>query len=90
MGRIQTGPEAAASEPGSACYQRGGARPAITDADLVLGKIDPDAFAGGAIKLCTPAAEAAILRDVGDKLSLPAIPCCATQSAGQMIWQKVT
>ena len=70
MGRIQTGPESAASEPGPACYQRGGERPAITDADLVLGKIDPDNFAGGAIRLSRPAAEAAIARDVGNRLSL--------------------
>ena len=70
MGRIQTGPESAASEPGPACYQRGGARPAITDADLVLGKIDPDNFAGGAIRLSRPAAESAIARDVGDRLGL--------------------
>jgi N-methylhydantoinase A len=70
MGRIQTGPESAASEPGPACYQRGGARPAITDADLVLGKIDPDNFAGGAIRLSRPAAEAAIARDVGERLGL--------------------
>ncbi|MEH7828810.1 hydantoinase/oxoprolinase family protein [Gemmobacter denitrificans] len=74
MGRIQTGPESAASEPGPACYQRGGLRPAITDADLVLGKIDPDNFAGGAIKLSAAASEAAILRDVGDRLKLAATP----------------
>ena len=74
MGRIQTGPESAASEPGPACYQRGGERPAITDADLVLGKIDPDTFAGGAIRLSTARAEAAILRDVGDRLKLGATP----------------
>ncbi len=70
MGRIQTGPESAASEPGPACYQRGGARPAITDADLVLGKLDPDNFAGGAIKLSTAKAQAAIARDVGERLNL--------------------
>lgn len=64
MGRIQTGPESAASEPGPACYQRGGERPAITDADLALGKLDPDNFAGGAIKLSTANAEGAITRDV--------------------------
>lgn len=74
MGRIQTGPESAASEPGPACYQRGGLRPAITDADLVLGKIDPDNFAGGAIKLSAAASEAAILRDVGNRLKLAATP----------------
>ena len=70
LGRIQTGPESAASEPGPACYQRGGTRPAITDADLVLGKIDPDNFAGGAIRLSTDSAAAAITRDVGAKLKL--------------------
>ncbi|WP_312361727.1 hydantoinase/oxoprolinase family protein [Agrobacterium sp.] len=70
MGRIQAGPESAASEPGPACYQRGGERPAITDADLVLGKLDPDNFAGGKIKLSTEKASAAIARDVGDKLRL--------------------
>ena len=55
MGRIQTGPESAGSEPGPACYGRGGKRPTITDADLVLGKLDPDNFAGGAIRLDTAA-----------------------------------
>lgn len=72
LGRIQTGPESAASEPGPACYQRGGDCPAITDADLVLGKLDPDNFAGGAIKLSTANALAAVSRDVGDKLGLGA------------------
>ncbi|MFC3181935.1 hydantoinase/oxoprolinase family protein [Cypionkella sinensis] len=72
MGRIQTGPESAGSEPGPACYQRGGVRPAITDADLVLGKLDADNFAGGAIRLSTDAASAAIARDVGSKLHLNA------------------
>ncbi|MGD9507884.1 MAG: hydantoinase/oxoprolinase family protein [Geminicoccaceae bacterium] len=72
MGRIQTGPESAGSEPGPACYGRGGKRPAITDADLVLGKLDPDNFAGGAIRLDEAAAEAAISRDVADRLSLDA------------------
>ncbi|MFC5386695.1 hydantoinase/oxoprolinase family protein [Aquamicrobium segne] len=70
MGRIQTGPESAASEPGPACYGRGGDRPAITDADLVLGKLDPDNFAGGAIRLNADASKKAIMRDVGKRLSL--------------------
>ncbi|TAN13053.1 MAG: hydantoinase/oxoprolinase family protein, partial [Rhizobiaceae bacterium] len=51
MGRIQVGPESSGSEPGPACYQHGGERAAITDADLVLGKLDPDGFAGGKIRL---------------------------------------
>ena len=70
MERIQTGPESAASEPGPACYQRGGQRATITDADLVLGKLDPDNFAGGKIGLSVAAARAAIARDVGDRLGL--------------------
>jgi len=72
MGRIQTGPESAGSEPGPACYQRGGDRPAITDADLVLGKIDPENFAGGKIRLSEESARAAIAGEVGDKLNLDA------------------
>jgi len=70
MGRIQTGPESAASEPGPACYQRGGEKPAITDADLLLGKLDADHFAGGKIPLSSAKAETAIARDVGEKLQL--------------------
>lgn len=70
MDRIQTGPESAGSEPGPACYGRGGRRPAITDADLVLGKLDPGNFAGGAIGLDTDAAGQALMRDVGERLSL--------------------
>lgn len=70
MGRIQAGPESAASEPGPACYGRGGERPAITDADLLLGKLDPNNFAGGKIKLNAEASAAAITRDVGSKLGL--------------------
>lgn len=72
LGRIQTGPESAGSEPGPACYGRGGRRPAITDADLMLGKLDPNNFAGGAIKLDEDAARNAILSEVGDRLSLDA------------------
>ncbi|HBV55049.1 MAG TPA: methylhydantoinase [Rhodobacteraceae bacterium] len=72
MGRIQTGPESAGSEPGPASYGRGGDKPAITDADLVLGKLDPENFAGGAIKLSAAAAEAAISTHVGAELGLAA------------------
>ncbi|HHY02110.1 MAG TPA: hydantoinase/oxoprolinase family protein [Paracoccus sp.] len=74
MGRIQTGPESAGSEPGPACYQRGGERPAITDADLVLGKLDPENFAGGAIRLSVDNARGAVLREVGERLGLDAEP----------------
>jgi N-methylhydantoinase A len=72
MGASRPARKAPASEPGPACYQRGGQRPAITDADLVLGKLDPENFAGGAIRLSLDAAQAAIARDVGDRLALTA------------------
>ncbi|NIZ09595.1 hydantoinase/oxoprolinase family protein [Pseudooceanicola sp. HF7] len=51
MGRIQVGPASAGSEPGPACYQRGGTDPTVTDANLMLGRLDPRDFAGGAIPL---------------------------------------
>ena len=71
--QIRVGPESAGSEPGPACYGRDGERPAVTDADLVLGKLDPDNFAGGSIKLHAAASEAALLGHVGDTLDMDAI-----------------
>jgi N-methylhydantoinase A len=70
MGRIQVGPESSGSEPGPTCYQHGGERAAITDADLVLGKLDPDGFAGGKIRLSKDKAMEVIARDIGGKLGL--------------------
>jgi N-methylhydantoinase A len=60
MGRIQVGPRSAASEPGPACYQRGGEEPTVTDANLILGRLDPDNFAGGDILLSVSMAERAV------------------------------
>ena len=51
MRQIRVGPESAGSEPGPACYGRGGEKPAVTDADLILGKLDAENFAGGTIPL---------------------------------------
>ncbi len=51
MGRLQVGPRSAGSEPGPACYGRGGTEPTVTDSNLLLGRLDPDNFAGGAIPL---------------------------------------
>ena len=70
MQRVAVGPESAGSEPGPACYGRGGERPAVTDADLVLGLIDPGRFAGGTMALDADAARAALARDVGKGLGL--------------------
>jgi N-methylhydantoinase A len=70
LSRIQVGPESAGSEPGPACYGRGGTRPTVTDADLVLGRLRPDRFAGGRISLDERAAAKAIDAHAGKPLAL--------------------
>lgn len=70
MNQIRIGPHSAGSEPGPACYQRGGTRPTVSDADLILGRLDPDNFANGAIPLSTKASSDALIADVGSKLNL--------------------
>ena len=72
LGRIHVGPESAGSEPGPAAYGRGGDEPTVTDADVVLGRIDPELFAGGAITLDGGRAERAVAGRVGSKLGLDA------------------
>ena len=73
LNQIRVGPESAGSEPGPACYGRGGERPAVTDGDLLQGKLDPDNFAGGSIPLDKAASEAALLTHIGGKLDLDAM-----------------
>jgi N-methylhydantoinase A len=70
MRQIRVGPESSGSEPGPACYQQGGDRPAVTDADLVLGRLDPEDFAGGTIALSAEASGLAIDATVGEPLRL--------------------
>ncbi|QRM57824.1 hydantoinase/oxoprolinase family protein [Sinorhizobium sp. BG8] len=70
MRQIRVGPHSAASEPGPACYQRGGKNPTVTDADLLLGKLDPDNFAGGAIPLSVEASRQAMRDDIGTVIGL--------------------
>jgi N-methylhydantoinase A len=65
MGRIQVGPRSAGSEPGPACYRRGGEAPTVTDANLLLGRIDAESFAGGAIPLEAALAERAVAAGLG-------------------------
>jgi len=68
--RITVGPDSAGADPGPACYGQGGTMPSVTDADLLLGRIDPTGFSGGRMALDRAAAEAAIKKEVGDKLDL--------------------
>jgi N-methylhydantoinase A len=70
LGRIQVGPESAGADPGPACYGRGGDKPAVTDANLALGRYEPTLFAGGSLTLHPAPALAALGAHVGDKLGL--------------------
>jgi N-methylhydantoinase A len=70
LGTLTVGPESAGADPGPACYGRGGTRATVTDADLVLGLLNPDYFLGGAMPLDLDAARAALERDVARPLSL--------------------
>ena len=72
LGRIQVGPHSAGAAPGPACYGLGGERPTVTDANLVMGRIDGQGFAGGTMTLNGNAARAALLADVGRSMKLDA------------------
>ena len=72
LGRIRVGPQSAGAEPGPACYRRGGSEPTVTDADVVLGRIDPQAFANGTLALDRAAAERALRERIGERLALDA------------------
>ena len=67
-GSLRVGPRSAGADPGPACYPMGGAEPTITDANLVLGRIDPDYFLGGEMKLRPEAAVNAIRNSCGSVL----------------------
>ncbi len=66
--RVRIGPESAGSNPGPACYSRGGRDATVTDADLLLGYLDPDNYARGRIKLNTRRAERAMTEAFGAAL----------------------
>ena len=69
-GLLRMGPQSAGADPGPACYGKGGARPACTDADLVLGYLDADFFAGGKIKLDKFAAMDAIKKHIAEPMNI--------------------
>ena len=70
LGRITIGPESAGADPGPACYGRGGVLPAVTDANLLLGRYDPERFAGGRLKLDPARAARALAETVGAPLGI--------------------
>lgn len=69
-GRLQVGPESAGSEPGPVCYGKGGVFPTVTDADVVLGYLDPENFLGGKIRVDRGAATEAIASQIAEPLGL--------------------
>lgn len=68
FGRVKVGPQSAGANPGPACYGRGGVSPTVTDADLVLGYLDPDFFLGGEMSLDQSKAESAIADNLAEPM----------------------
>jgi N-methylhydantoinase A len=80
---IEVGPESAGSDPGPACYGRGGSQPTVSDADLVLGYLDPEYYAGGSLTLDPALAELAIEEHLAAPLGLSVV------EAAKRVKQKV-
>jgi N-methylhydantoinase A len=70
-GRLDVGPESAGAVPGPVCYRRGGTEPTVTDANLVLGRLDAASFLGGEMSLDVEGARAAMARLVAEPLRVP-------------------
>jgi N-methylhydantoinase A len=77
LGLLKVGPTSAGAEPGPACYGRGGEKPTVTDADLLLGYLDPTQFLGGRMALDVEAAERAIVADVAEAFGSSAFEAAA-------------
>lgn len=76
-GRLFVGPESAGAMPGPVCYDQGGTEPTLTDADVVLGLIDPDNFLGGEMKLNKEKAEEAIRVKIAEPLGMSVVEAAA-------------
>jgi len=77
MGLLNVGPESAGSVPGPVCYGRGGTRPTVTDADLLLGYLSPEYFLGGEMALDLAAVEGAMQEHLAQKLGMSALEAAA-------------
>ena len=73
LGRINVGPESAGSAPGPASYGLGGTRPTVTDADLLLGKLDAKAFAGGRMQLDVERAQLAVVDHIAGRMGVDGV-----------------
>jgi N-methylhydantoinase A len=76
-GMLRVGPQSAGADPGPACYGKGGDNPTTTDADLLLGYLDPDFFHGGQLKLDVEAAQRAIKTKIADPLGMSIVDAAA-------------
>ncbi|MEM7223773.1 MAG: hydantoinase/oxoprolinase family protein [Pseudomonadota bacterium] len=83
MKRINVGPDSAGADPGPACYGRGGSEPTVTDADLAMGRIEPESFAGGSVTLTPAASEDSLARAIGAPLDLS--PALAAFALGEVV-----
>ncbi len=72
VGQLHVGPRSAGADPGPVCYGRGGTQPTVTDANLVLGRLNADYFAGGQFRLDARAAKAAIHDQIAHRFDRPA------------------
>lgn len=72
-GTLQVGPQSAGADPGPICYGRGGTVPTVTDANLLLGYLNPETFCGGAMKLQTAGVAEAIEEQIAAPLGLPVV-----------------
>jgi N-methylhydantoinase A len=73
IGALKVGPQSAGADPGPICYRDGGTEPTITDANVVLGRLDPDNFLGGTMKLDADAARRGVKARIADPLKLDVI-----------------
>jgi N-methylhydantoinase A len=76
-GRLQVGPKSAGASPGPACYGQGGEHPTVTDANVILGYVDPDYFLGGEAKLRKDLAEKAIREKIAEPLGISVVEAAA-------------
>ncbi len=93
---VVVGPQSAGSTPGPACYGQGGTEPTVTDANLLLGYLDPDGYHGGELKLETRRAERAIERKIAKPLGVSAVEAASVirhvvdEAMGAEIFKEVT
>ena len=73
LGLLKVGPDSAGADPGPVCYGRGGREPTVTDADLLLGYLDPAFFLGGRLRLNRDAAERAIATKIAGRLGMSTV-----------------